>query len=357
MSPKVFSERILEWYGIHKRDLPWRNTQNPYIIWLSEIILQQTRVSQGLPYFEKFAENYPTVQDLAQAPEEEVMRLWQGLGYYSRARNLHACAKDIFENRKSQFPKTYSELLQLKGVGSYTAAAIASFAYGEAVAVVDGNVFRVLSRVFGFTEDIASNRTKQIFEKFANDIIPKEAPAAFNQAIMEFGALQCIPKNPDCQVCPLKEACFAFQKGMVENLPVKSKKVKVKERYFQYAHIICGEYCVIRQRGEGDIWQGLFDFPLKEVALMDSLSEQIKDFFRPTDNIETLNVIKDPHIYKHILTHQRIFANFVKFVVRESNKRNLEAWAKTNGYLLVGGDQMENLAKPRLILRYLNEEK
>ena len=357
MNPKVFSERILEWYGHHKRDLPWRNTQNPYFIWLSEIILQQTRVSQGLPYFEKFAENYPSIKDLAQAPEEEVMRLWQGLGYYSRARNLHACAKDIYENRKSEFPRTYQELLHLKGVGNYTAAAIASFAFGEAVAVVDGNVFRVLSRVFGLTDDIASHRGKQIFENFANSIIPKEAPAAYNQAIMEFGALQCVPKNPDCEQCPIKEGCFAFQKGMVGSLPVKSKKIKIKARYFRYAHVVCGDFTLIKQRAASDIWQGLFDFPLQEGKEMAFLSGHFTDIFEPIDNIETQFVSEDSHIYKHILTHQRIFANFVKLVIQDHKKPVLESWAKERGFLLADPSLLENLAKPRLILRYLNQEK
>jgi A/G-specific adenine glycosylase len=356
LSPKVFSERLLEWYAIHKRDLPWRNTKNPYFIWLSEIILQQTRVSQGLPYFEKFSTNYPTVQDLALAPAEEVMRHWQGLGYYSRARNLHECAMDIYFNRQSEFPATYSELLQLKGVGSYTAAAIASFAFGEKVAVVDGNVFRVLSRVFGLTEDIVGNRGKKVFEAFANKVIPSDSPADFNQAIMEFGALQCVPKKPDCSSCPLREGCFAYQKGMIEVLPVKSKKIKVKERYFQYAHIVCGEHTVIKQRGEGDIWQGLFDFPLMELKVRKDLEEEVH-CFTYQNNFQTLNVIKNPYVFKHILTHQRIFANFVKFVVKDNERSSLTEWAKERGFQVVDEGQLERLAKPRLILKYLNEEK
>ncbi|WP_291785119.1 A/G-specific adenine glycosylase [Cecembia sp.] len=356
MNQKVFSQRLLEWYAVHKRDLPWRNTRNPYFIWLSEIILQQTRVAQGLPYFEKFAANYPNVQALAQAPEEDVMRLWQGLGYYSRARNLHACAKEIFENRESKFPETYTELLQLKGVGSYTAAAIASFAFGEAVAVVDGNVFRVLSRVFGLTAVSNSSKGKKLFEEFANKIIPLENPADFNQAIMEFGALQCTPKNPECNTCPISEACFAYQKGMVESLPIKSKKIKVKERYFQYAHILCGEYTVIKQRGGGDIWQGLFDFPLEELQLKEALQLE-SQFFADQDNYRTLNVIKNPYVFKHVLTHQKIFANFVKFVIEESEKPKLSAWVKNKGYQMVDQTQLESVAKPRLILKYLNDEK
>lgn len=356
MNPKVFSQRLLEWYAVHKRDLPWRNTRNPYFIWLSEIILQQTRVAQGLPYFEKFASNFPNVEELAQATEEDVMRLWQGLGYYSRARNLHACAKEVFENRESKFPETYLELLQLKGVGNYTAAAIASFAFGEAVAVVDGNVFRVLSRVFGITEDTNSSKGKKYFEDFANKIIPLDNPADFNQAIMEFGALQCTPKTPECESCPLKEACFAYQKGLVKSLPVKSKKIKIKERYFQYAHILCGEYTVIKQRGGGDIWQGLFDFPLKELELKEALKLESR-FFSGQENFRTLDVTKNPHLFKHILSHQKIFANFVKFVIEESERPNLEAWVKKKGYRLVDPTQLESAAKPRLILKYLNQEK
>ncbi|RZS95518.1 A/G-specific adenine glycosylase [Cecembia calidifontis] len=357
MSPEVFSNIILEWYSLHKRDLPWRNTQNPYIIWLSEIILQQTRVAQGMPYFEKYVENYPSIQDLALAPEDEVMRLWQGLGYYSRARNLHACAKDIHYKYGGKFPGNFEELIKLKGVGNYTAAAIASFAFGEAVAVVDGNVFRVLSRVFGIAEDIASGRGKRKFEEFANKIIPRQNPGEYNQAIMEFGALQCVPKNPDCSSCPLKQSCYALNRGMVDLLPVKSKKLKVKERYFQYAHILCGHMTVVRQRGEGDIWQGLFDFPLQEFKQSNEFERENHHFFEALNYIETIDVVKDEHVYKHILTHQRIFANFVKFEVKESARPQLEIWASNRGYQLVDAEKLEALAKPRLILKYLNEEK
>ena len=357
MSPKIFSDRILEWYGLHKRDLPWRNTQNPYIIWLSEIILQQTRVAQGLPYFEKYIGKYPNIQDLALAPEEEVMRLWQGLGYYSRARNLHSCAKDIHFIHKGKFPESFQELLKLKGVGNYTAAAIASFAFGEAVAVVDGNVFRVLSRVFGIAEDISSGIGKRTFEDFANKIIPRQNPGEYNQAIMEFGALQCVPKNPDCASCTLIQSCFAFNKGMVDALPAKTKKVKVKERFFQYAHILCGEKTVVKQRTAGDIWQGLFDFPLQEFSDSHELREEKYTFFESLNDFGTIDVVKHEHVYKHILTHQRIFAKFVRFKVKESARPELELWASKRGYQLVDAEQLEALAKPRLILKYLNEEK
>ncbi|MDX5478228.1 MAG: A/G-specific adenine glycosylase, partial [Cyclobacteriaceae bacterium] len=341
----------------HKRDLPWRNTDDPYIIWLSEIILQQTRVAQGLPYFQKYVQNYPSVKDLAQAPEEEVMRLWQGLGYYSRARNLHTCAKDIDRQYGGMFPDNYSSLLKLKGVGSYTAAAIASFAFGEPVAVVDGNVFRVLSRYFGLDTDIASPKGKKEFETLGNRLIPKDKPGEFNQAIMEFGALQCVPKNPDCESCPLKSGCFAYRERLVGELPVKIKKLKIKERYFQYAHIVCGEHVVLKQRKAGDIWQDLFDFPLLETSTTLDPNRIYPDILNMLKDFETKVVLNPDQIYKHVLTHQRIFANFVKFVVEEAKLSELQKWANAQGFLLVDQEKLESLAKPRLILKYLYEEK
>jgi A/G-specific adenine glycosylase len=352
-----FVHRLLEWYPLHKRDLPWRNTNNPYIIWLSEIILQQTRVAQGLPYFERYLKYYPTLKDLALAPSEEVMRLWQGLGYYSRARNLHDCAKDVYYNYGGHFPEDYAGLLKLKGVGSYTAAAIASFAFDEAVAVVDGNVFRVLSRYFGIPTDIASGKGKKEFEHLANKLIPHDRPGEFNQAIMEFGALQCVPKNPDCENCPLKAGCFAYHKSMVHELPFKSKKLKIRDRYFQYYHIVCGEFTVVKERKGGDIWQGLFDFPMKENEKISENFENTYPIFEDNSVFGTITVIHEEHVYKHILTHQRIFANFVKFVVDESFRSGIESWATGMNYQLVDPGKLENLAKPRLILKYLNEEK
>jgi A/G-specific adenine glycosylase len=347
----------LEWYPQNKRDLPWRNTQDPYIIWLSEIILQQTRVAQGLPYFENFLKNYPNVMDLAKAPSEDVMRLWQGLGYYSRARNLHQCAKDIVERFEGEFPKEYTGLLKLKGVGNYTAAAIASFAYNEQVAVVDGNVFRVLSRYFGVATDIASGTGKKEFENLANNLIPKEKPAEYNQAIMEFGALQCVPKNPDCGNCPLKSGCFAYKNQLVEKLPVKIKKLKIRERHFRYAYIICGNEVIIKKRGEGDIWQGLHDFPLEESEEKLLSGPENFHFFEALKDFETKIVYNSSNTYKHILTHQRIFANFVKFIVSDGFRQELKNWADENGFQLVSEENFENLAKPRLILKFLNDEK
>lgn len=357
LSLHPFVHTILEWYPRHKRDLPWRNTKDPYIIWLSEIILQQTRVAQGLPYFLKFVENYPNVESLANAPSEDVMRLWQGLGYYSRARNLHECAKMVFNQYGGVFPDNYKELLKLKGIGSYTAAAIASFAFEEAIAVVDGNVFRVLSRYFGVATDIASPAGKKEFEKLANELIPHDFAGTFNQAIMEFGALQCVPKSPDCTICPLREGCFAHNKKIVAELPLKIKKLKIKERYFKYTYITCGDYIVVKKRGEGDIWQGLFDFPMTEVSEKSKLIDLLPDFVESLKKIETLNVENSSYTYKHILTHQRIFANFVKFVIDPSEIDRLAEWTRLFEFQIVERERFEDLGKPRLILKYLNDEK
>ncbi len=229
-----FSNTLINWYLQNKRELPWRNTKNPYYIWLSEIILQQTRVAQGLPYYLNFITTFPTVKALANTSEEEVLKLWQGLGYYSRARNLHATAKHISAELNGIFPNNYADLLKLKGVGEYTAAAIASFSYNEDIAVVDGNVFRVLSRFFGVESDISDNKTRKEFQSLANSILPKGKASDFNQAIMEFGAIQCVPKSPNCSDCIFNTNCYALQKNKVGELPVKTKKIKIKNRFLNY---------------------------------------------------------------------------------------------------------------------------
>ncbi|RAI94887.1 A/G-specific adenine glycosylase [Algoriphagus yeomjeoni] len=347
---QAFSHQILAWYQENPRELPWRGTQDPYKIWLSEIILQQTRVAQGLPYYYAFVETYPSVKDLALAPEEEVLRLWQGLGYYSRARNLHACAKSIWFEMDGEFPKTYDELLKLKGVGSYTAAAIASFAYGEVKAVVDGNVFRVLARYFGIVTDIASSKAKKEFETLANQIIPKDQPGEFNQAMMDFGARLCTPKSPGCEICPLKTSCFALLYNMVSELPMKINKVKIKERHFHYYVIKCGEKWVWKKRNSGDIWEGLFDFPQEEssadtqtptLQIPSSAKEQIQQF---------------PKKYRHILSHQRLNVVFSEVEIDEENLDQLENWCENEGFMLVAEDKIEYLAKPKLIVNFLNDQ-
>ncbi|MGZ4118512.1 MAG: A/G-specific adenine glycosylase, partial [Bacteroidia bacterium] len=261
-----FSGKIISWYNKNKRDLPWRNTKDAYLIWLSEIILQQTRVEQGMAYYLKFASNFPTIKHLAKADNDKVMKLWQGLGYYSRARNLHTTAQIVADKYKGKFPDTYEDILSLKGIGDYTAAAIASFAFNKARAVVDGNVYRVLSRVFGIETPIDSSKGKKEFYALANELIDKKNPALFNQAIMELGAIQCKPVNPDCSVCPLNNMCFAFAKKRIADFPVKEKKTKVRDRYFNYIVLNYKGKTAINKRGAKDIWHNLHDFPLIETA-------------------------------------------------------------------------------------------
>lgn len=260
-----FAFQITEWYLQNKRDLPWRNTRNPYHIWLSEIMLQQTRVVQAMPYYHAFTEAFPTVADLANASEEHVLKLWQGLGYYSRARNLHQTAQKITYEFNGQFPESYHELLKLKGIGNYTAAAIASFCFDQAVPVVDGNVYRVLARFFAIKTDIASSPAAKEFFALADELLLKENPGLFNQAIMEFGAEQCVPQNPDCAACPLSNACLALAQKKVNQLPVKISKTKVQKKYFNY--LVFGDekaQTLLQQRSESGIWKQLYEFPLLE---------------------------------------------------------------------------------------------
>ena len=311
----IFTNLLVQWYLQNKRDLPWRNTQNPYLIWLSEIMLQQTRVAQGLPYYYSFTKNFPTVFDLANASEQDVLKLWQGLGYYSRARNLHKTAQNIAFDRNGIFPDSYIELLKLKGVGEYTAAAIASFAYNEKVPVVDGNVFRVLSRYFGVESDISLLSTKKEFQLLAFELMPNNAIATFNQAIMEFGALQCVPKNPDCSVCVMNNSCVALQKKLVNILPVKSKKVKVTNRYFNYLILEDeNKNTIINKRTDKGIWHNLYEFPLIETnsdvdyKIISKLINEKSIFENEIISIFSLNEKSQ----LHILTHQRLHIKFWK---------------------------------------------
>lgn len=305
----IFSKLLIQWYLQHRRQLPWRETTHPYPIWLSEIMLQQTRVAQGLPYFLKFMEAFPTVTDMANAPEEKVLHLWQGLGYYSRARNLHATAKEVTFNMGGDFPKSFSGLLKLKGVGDYTAAAIASIAYGEAVPVVDGNVYRVLSRVFGIETDISSSGAKKEFTALAASLLPPGQASDFNQAMMEFGALQCVPKNPDCTICIFNQTCVAYNTGRVNQLPVKFKKQKVTDRFFNYLIIKdANGRTLVNRRGDKGIWHGLYEFPLLETpAAMGkeetiTLIQNFKGIGFTPKNISIINA--EPIIHK--LSHQKL---------------------------------------------------
>ncbi|HCQ14079.1 A/G-specific adenine glycosylase [Flavobacterium sp.] len=310
----TFSNSLLQWYLQNKRDLPWRNTTNPYPIWLSEIMLQQTRVAQGMPYFHAFMEAFPTVFDLAKADEEQVLKLWQGLGYYSRARNMHKTAQIIAFELNGNFPNNYSDLLKLKGIGEYTAAAIASFAFNEVVPVVDGNVFRVLARYFDVETDIASSSAKKEFSALAKELIPNDNPALFNQAIMEFGALQCVPKNPNCGICIFNSSCAALQKKKVAELPVKLKKTKVTNRFFNYLLFLDNHNnTIINKRIDKGIWHNLYEFPViesNEELNFETIENRIHEMY---SNLGIVSVSKynETQII-HKLSHQKLHINFYK---------------------------------------------
>ncbi|HET8839598.1 MAG TPA: A/G-specific adenine glycosylase [Flavobacteriaceae bacterium] len=305
-----FSENLIKWYLPRKRDLPWRKTTDPYKIWLSEIMLQQTRVAQGLPYYLAFLETFPTVFDLASASEEKVLKLWQGLGYYSRARNLHFTAQYISNELSGEFPQTYKELLQLKGIGDYTAAAIASICHNEPVAVVDGNVFRVLSRIFGIETPINSSQGKKEFKALAKKVLDKKNPATHNQAIMEFGALHCKPVEPLCESCPFQNSCFAFQTRKTKDLPVKLKKTKVSTRHFNYLVFISAEKeSILHQRTEKGIWRNLYEFPLIETKDEQNLKQFLKHPGMQNFDAEKIVLYNDQPV-KHLLSHQKLLVKF-----------------------------------------------
>jgi A/G-specific adenine glycosylase len=348
---KHFSEVLTGWYRLNKRDLPWRETRNPYYIWLSEIILQQTRVAQGTAYYHRFVEAFPEVSDLAQADNELVMKLWQGLGYYSRARNLQASARMIMTDHGGVFPDSYESLLKMKGVGDYTAAAIASFAYGLPHAVVDGNVYRVLSRIFGISAPIDSAAGKKEFQALADKLLDRNSPGIHNQALMEFGALHCKPAAPDCPSCPFTSSCFAYNKDQVDVLPYKEKKTKVRNRYFNYIVLEKDGKTVIRQRNAKDIWIELYDFPLLETE--SDLTEEMlikgghfKEFLLPGSVIRKVS-----SQHKHILSHQHIHARFWQI----SSVKDLHTLAP-KGSVIVNQSELKRYAVPRLIERFLQEE-
>jgi A/G-specific adenine glycosylase len=310
----LFSKKLANWYSTNKRDFPWRETKNPYLIWLSEIILQQTRTLQGLPYYKNFAKAYPTVFDLAKATEGSVLKLWQGLGYYSRARNLHFTAKYIVNNLNGEFPKTYNELLQLKGVGDYTASAIASICYDEKTAVVDGNVYRVLSRYFGIHTAINSTNGKKEFKELAQKLIPSKKTGLHNQAIMDFGAVICTPKKPNCITCIFNDSCFALQKKIVAKLPVKTGKIKIKTRFFNYLVFISNHnQTILNQRVKKDIWLNLYEFPLIETENEIDSNQLMKlanhQKIISENKINSISLFNEKLII-HKLSHQHIYTKF-----------------------------------------------
>jgi len=331
-----FSKILVLWYLNNKRDLPWRKTKDPYFIWLSEIILQQTKIEQGRSYYLKFKEKFNNIFLLASANENEVLKLWQGLGYYSRAINLHTTAKYVSLNFNGKFPENYNDLIQLKGIGDYTASAIASICFNTPEATVDGNVYRVLSRYFGVFTPINSSNGKKIFKNLAQLLIDPSIPGTHNQAVMEFGALMCKPKKPDCFVCPLNNGCYALKKDKIQILPVKTNKTKIKNRFFNYLVINNNERSTrIQQRTEKDIWKNLFEFPLYESTKQINLKQFIetpifKNFIKP--NSYMITKFNEKQIV-HKLTHQHLFTTFWIVDVNEELKKE-EFWENLANYAL-----------------------
>ena len=343
----LFATTIIDWYKENKRDLPWRDTKDPYKIWISEIILQQTRVVQGYDYYCRFMEHFPDVETLAKASEDEVMKCWQGLGYYSRARNLHEAARTIAE--KGVFPVRYEDVRALKGVGDYTAAAICSFAYDMPYAVVDGNVYRVLSRWLGVEEPIDTGAGKKLYASLADEMMDKSHPALYNQAIMDFGALQCVPSSPSCLFCPLSDSCVALQKNLVDKLPWKSRKTKVLVRYFSYIYVRAGVHTFIKRREAGDIWQNLYEFPLieteqevgeEEIFSLPAFRELVGD-----RSIRMFRVVSSE--VKHVLSHRVIHARCYEVELEEED-------AVLSGFQRVLIDDLHKFPVSRLISRFFS---
>lgn len=348
MDSRYFSKKVTNWYEKNKRDLPWRETKDPFRIWLSEIILQQTRVSQGLPYYLKFVEAFPTVFDLANAPEQKVLRLWQGLGYYTRARNLHTCAKEVVARYNGRFPSTFDGLKTLPGIGDYTAAAIASISFGQHVAVVDGNVFRVLARIFGIDTPINTPEGKRIFSKLANELVPKKNADVHNQAMMEFGARFCTPRNPSCETCTFQHNCFAFKSSLQHQLPVKLQLKKARKRYFYYFVIQQGKTLLMKKREEKDIWHGLYDF----IAIETKRPVDPEKLFLENDSLKKFRKGKLSDIsgmYKHILSHQLIYSRFIQVSLPQHVELN------GSGLKFYSLKKIGDLPKPVLISKFLSD--
>lgn len=342
-----FGNILIDWYEENKRDLPWRRTEDPYLIWISEIILQQTRVAQGYDYYRRFVQRFPDVFALARAEEDEVLKYWQGLGYYSRARNLHAAARSMAQ--AGGFPVTYEGVRALKGVGEYTAAAICSFAYGMPYAVVDGNVYRVLSRWLGIDTPIDSTEGKKMFALAADELLDKKRPGLYNQAIMDFGALQCTPQAPNCMFCPLGDSCVARQKGLTDSLPVKQHKTKVTNRYFNYIYVRMGAHTFIRKRSGNDIWKNLYELPLIETDR--ELTEE--EFYALPQFKDLLVGVERPAVrlvrqrVKHVLSHRVIYANFYEVVLPENS-------ASFANYQKISIEDLHKFAVSRLVNQFFS---
>jgi A/G-specific adenine glycosylase len=351
---KQFSQQLLLWYNKNYRELPWRSTSDPYLIWISEIILQQTRVNQGLAYYHRFIEKWPTVTELAAASEQEVLKIWQGLGYYSRARNLLSTARSIMKEYHGEFPRSSKELMRLKGIGKYTAAAIASNAFNEKVAVVDGNVLRFISRLVGIVSPVNSSASYKSVQQFVDENIEDELPGNFNQAIMEFGALHCVPQRPNCIHCPFSTQCYAFQYKIVADLPAKKQKIQIKSRYLNYLLLMVRmdeiDYIYLHERTENDIWKGLYQFPLIETIQQAEFDNLVHvDDFKQLVGDNKYTLISTSTNIKHQLTHQTLYAKFYILNLKKPLKNDL------NFLSLVSRESLGQYPLPRLIDRYLHQ--
>jgi A/G-specific adenine glycosylase len=347
---KIIQDTLINWYAENHRDLPWRHHPTPYQVWISEVILQQTRVNQGYDYYLRFTERWPTVADLANATEEEVLKMWQGLGYYSRARNLHQCAQQVVEEYGGEFPADFDKLLKLKGIGNYTAAAISSFVFNLPYAVVDGNVYRVLSRLFDIETPININEGQTLFAHLADELLNLEQPGLHNQAMMEFGALQCTPKNPNCLLCPLQSHCLAFTHQTVMQRPIKLQKTKVSTRYLNYLVIRINEQIYLHKRSDNDIWRNLYDFPCIESQEPMCVEQVIQsEGFRQFIGDKPFTIIRISPTFTHKLTHRTLIAQFIEIKLEEELLR-----IETKGVFLTPESDLGNYPIPRLIDLYLN---
>ena len=345
----ILHDTLINWYDENHRDLPWRHDPTPYEVWLSEVILQQTRVNQGMDYYLRFVEKWPTVSALANASEEEVLKMWQGLGYYSRARNLHKCAKQVVEHYHGEFPADYEQLKKLQGIGNYTAAAIASIAFNLPQAVVDGNVYRVLARLFDIDTPINNNESPKTFARLADELLNREQPGLHNQALMEFGALHCTPKNPNCLLCPLQAQCLAFAHQTVMQRPVKLQKTKVTTRYFNYLVIRIKDSIYLHKRCGNDIWKNLYDFPCIESEQPLSADEVVAtEQFKQLIGNKTFTLTKVSPVLTHKLTHRTILAQFIEIKLEQKLLQ-----IETKGLFLTRETDLGSFPIPRLIDLYL----
>lgn len=353
VSEREFARILLKWFENHKRLLPWRESRDPYHIWLSEIILQQTRVAQGLSYYHDFIKEFPTVGVLARAGEQKVLRLWEGLGYYSRARNLYRCAKMVAEELNGKFPGRFDQLVLLPGIGPYTAAAIASIAFGERVAALDGNVFRVMARIFGIDTDITTPRARKVFFEHTLRFVPADRPGDFNQALMEFGALHCTPRNPKCDSCPFSAVCIAFNTQTVQMFPVKKKKQKVRNRHLNYFVFVSDGKVAMKRRSENDIWKGLYDFYLVETPTRMSPAAAVR---RDKDLRQCrISPVSEMGRVVHQLTHQKLHISFIEITGPKENLMNLSIVSGPMSFYSL--KQADRLPKPVPVKLFLDQMK